>query len=162
MQFEFEGNRYRIVFSYDRDRSWAAHRSHSVAFVYGPRKPLALYCVGCNLELSHLPKSHIKRKARCTLFLHNAGAWESIASGEGRVNLKAGDQFARKEGREAALTHALDAFTKARIAAIQDDVLAAELRQRAALTAKQFRVVAWARYNTRKQTAPRRTEAGGL
>lgn len=159
MQFEFEGNRYRIVFRYDKDRNWAAHQEHGVGLrCAGPWKGQpALWCLDCNLQLSHLPKSDRKRLARCTLFVHSGGAWEFTASGIGRVNLKAGDQFSRKEGREAALADMLETFSRRCIA---DDALGDVLREQTTRQMKHFRIVAWGAYHNRKEAGPFRKEAG--
>lgn len=168
MQFEFEGSRYRIVFSYDKDRNWASHRDHDIAFlnrmVAHKTKTLCkgqpiLYCTTCKLQLSHLPKSQ-KRLARCTLFVHHQGAWESTANGQGRVNLKAGDQFSHKGGREAALTAMLENFTRARIGNVWHDAIGETFVKHPEVITKAFRAVAWAAYNNRKQAGPFRKEAG--
>jgi hypothetical protein len=158
MQFVFEGNKYRIVFSYDKDRTWAAHRWHPVKFVNayrgkrGPKGPPQLWCEGCNLQLSHLPKAQRKRLVHCTLLAHaspvDRAAWESIASGTGRVNLKAGDQFSRKEGREAALTGMLQNMPS--------NLFGGPGQQ----SARHFRAAAWDAYNHRKEAGPFRKEQG--
>ncbi len=163
MQFEFEGNRYRIVFGYDKDRSWVAHRDHDIAFFSTTsmhrdklvrKGPPILHCTKCNLHLESPAK---KRLARCTLFVHASGAWESVTSGTGRVNLKAGDEFSRKEGREAALVHMLENLPQTVVTnkGFHATAWAGEI------LGKRFRPAAWAAYLHRKEAGPFRKEATG-
>jgi hypothetical protein len=140
VQFEFEGSTYRIGFTYDRNRDWAAHWGHKVElWEKNSSGPTFLQCRTCDLQLSHVPKAQRKRLVHCAIWTRRQEGWESVVSGIGRVNLKAGDRFSRREGREAALRDCLDNYTKRSAEAGGDWD-----------KAKAFRAAAWFAYTHRK------------
>jgi hypothetical protein len=129
MQFEFEGQTYRIGFMHEVSRRWEDHWKHEIDFTRAERPdggftgPAALVCLTCTrrlaqahpdvdpytnpFRLSHLSKADKERRTRCRIYRRDAEDWKIAYEGVGRVNRKAGDRYEREAGRLAALRNAL-------------------------------------------------------
>lgn len=126
MTFHHNSRTYRIIFSHDKSRRWEDHMGHSIILARAQKKnvdyqavtgPAFVYCLTCNLKLSHLNQQEQARNTRCTIYIdqgcqmgdemEGVKDWRVWAEGKSRLNVKAGDRFDRKTGRVAALSKAL-------------------------------------------------------
>jgi hypothetical protein len=155
MTFTFEGRDYRIAFKHDRPRDWASHVGHKLSLMHHG----ALYCVSCELQLSHLSKAERARRSHCTIYqvvdvsaeINDTEASIVIASASSRPHAKTakcpGDCFSREGGRRAALANALECLPTIASLFNEDNSLADADTVRA--KRKAFRAAAWAAYNAR-------------
>lgn len=122
MTFEFAGRKFRIGFRHDKSRRWEDHVGHNIIFGRIQKKtpaskpgvtgPAFVWCLNCQLQLSHLDRERRRRKTHCTIWIDEAildgqQTWRVLSMGQSRLNVAAGDTFDREKGRVAALTNAL-------------------------------------------------------
>jgi hypothetical protein len=157
MQFEFDGQKYRIGFHHDPPVEWAAHVNHEVELAHKgvdsgnpdlPAGPVVLVCVACTLagrggrnaagENMDVLISHRRtaRRTSCRILRSEGGDWEIIGAGMSVPNLEAGDRFCRETGRQLALKRAVQVITSSglicsdRCKAFHDEALAAYTNRR--------------------------------
>lgn len=163
MQFQFEGQTYRLGFRHEVSRRWEDHCgddhqttlqrvTYMVQTKKGPKPkagPAMLICLGCTerlgmvVRLSHLSKAEKERRTWCSIRKweaegHPDGRWAVVYERVGRVNRKAGDRYEKEAGRIAALRNAL---ASARPASIQ------------------FNRAAWKAYNERGKASSKEAKS---
>jgi len=122
MIFEYRGVRYRIGFRHEPSRRWEDHYDHGVrlarrnenGWISGPAE---LWCMQCQIKLSHLSRAQRARNVQCTIWIQDGErpepwsgdklvpVWRLLAQGQGRLH--PGDCYERERGRVAALRAAL-------------------------------------------------------
>ena len=120
MQFEFEGELYRIAFHHPVPTDLYYHAGHEVQLMRDstdgkPHWPTRLFCVECEartryeVQLFPAPKG---RSVECAIYVrrpreNSKPEWEAVVKGVSRLNRKAKDQYTREGGRAASLNDAL-------------------------------------------------------
>ena len=121
MQFQFEGELYRIAFHHPVPTDLYYHAGHEVQLVRDAtnRKPghgpMRIFCAECEaltrheVQLFPAPKH---RGIECGIYRAHFGEnskpeWILIISGVAKLNRKAKDQYTREGGRVASLNDAL-------------------------------------------------------
>lgn len=117
MQFEFKGNKYRIIFHHDKSRRWSDHLNHSVQLTTNPigeraAGRIVLWCVNCGIAIGNVPKADWQRKTTCIIQVRVddrpvQDCWVVFCQAVGRPNHEAGDDFNRAYGRYNSLANAL-------------------------------------------------------
>ncbi len=135
MNFEFNGNKYRIVFRHDPNRLLSAHIGHACEVRKDKAKNRTItVCLKCRIVIgtdgaigATLPKSMRVRKTWCVIQYYDftraqaAGEvisgvgitkglydWKDFVGGCGTPNVEMGDVFNRADGREASLKNTLE------------------------------------------------------
>src|ERR1035438_915506 len=137
MQFEFEGELYRIAFHHPVPTDLYYHAGHEVELVRGRHaqrggviqktghRPMRLMCAECEartgreVQLFPAPKG---RSVECGVYVcqsreNSKPEWELVLRGSSKLNRKAKDRYTREGGRVAALNNALYGGTAAFCAA---------------------------------------------
>jgi hypothetical protein len=121
MQFEFEGELYRIAFHHPVPTDLYYHAGHEAQLVRDSTNqkpghgPMRIFCAECEARTHHevqlfpAPKN---RGVECGIYMAHFGEnskpeWKLITRGVARLNRKAKDQYTREGGRVASLNDAL-------------------------------------------------------
>jgi hypothetical protein len=124
MQFEFDGETYRIAFRHPVPSGLAYHAGHAVALIRDtnqktrrPQGPTRLICEECEVRFGRPVRISLRRKDEvrsivCVIYVcrsreNSKPEWEAVGGGESRLNRKAKDRYTREGGRQAALNAAL-------------------------------------------------------
>src|ERR1035438_948269 len=131
MQFEFEGELYRIAFHHPVPTDLYYHAGHEVQLVRDATNskpghgPMRIFCAECEartgrtVQLFPAPKG---RSVECGIYVcqsreNSKPEWELVLRGSSKLNRKAKDRYTREGGRVAALNNALYGGTAAFCAA---------------------------------------------
>ncbi len=129
MRFKFNGNEYRIVFRHDPSEKLGAHVGHhlSVRRSFGQLRVVCDYCEGA--LIFPLSKKKDIRNTDCYVQINIGIAehpyWVKVYEGRSKLNVKEGDIFSKKGGREASLADAIGKFSEVEDGSFADAAWAA-------------------------------------